>query len=167
VVAGLPVPVETSKKGPGLPTGPGLRAWGGQPLARELELGLRGLLELRGGTRCPPALTEGAHSCSLLQAPSLAQRSSFPKSPLLWQLVPDAGEEWSRGCDRDGQVVEARAEWGVGERGHSVQPVWASFRALAPSGGSLVHTWDRQLGSRLVSACRRATLDERVLFSES
>ena len=134
--------------------GPDAQNWDSGPCSA-----LRGLLELGSGARCPPALTEGAHSCSLLQAPSLTQPRGFPNTPSLWQLVPNAGEELSRDCDRDRQVVEARAaEWGGGKRGHSVQLVWAPFRALAPSpGSSLALARRRQLGSGLVCAsyCRR------------
>lgn len=50
------------------------------------------------------------------------------------------------GHDRDGQVVEDRAEWGVGiVPGWSGAPLWA----LAPSpGGSLACARARQMGSR-------------------
>ena len=44
------------------------------------------------------------------------------------------------GCDRDGQVVEDRAEWGVGKRRHSAQLVCIPFE------GPGTFSW-RQLGS--------------------
>ena len=65
---------------------------------------------------------------------------SIPNNRLLWQLVPAAGEEWRLCCDRDGQVVETKAEWGMGRCGRSAQLVWI------PSQGSGTFSW-RQVGS--------------------
>lgn len=64
------------------------------------------------------------------------------------------------GCDRDGQVVEDRAEWGMG--------IGIRFRALTPSPiGSLSSAGGRHMDSRSGSVSYyRAILEERCLFSE-
>ena len=119
--------------------------------ARCLKLGFLGLqcfegvFEFGGGGRCLPALMGSNPRLLSASAPSLTLwhgplSHSIPNNRLLWQLVPAAGEEWRLCCDRDGQVVETKAEWGVGRCGRSAQLVWI------PSQGSGTFSW-RQVGS--------------------
>lgn len=74
-----------------------------------------GVFEFGGGGRCLSALTGSNPRLLSALVPSLTLRHgpsshSIPNSRLPWQLVPAAEEEWRLYCDRDRQVVEAKAE---------------------------------------------------------
>ena len=119
--------------------------------ARRPKLGFLGLqcfegvFEFGSGGRRLPALMGSNPRLLSASAPSLTLwhgplSHSIPNNRLLWQLVPAAEEEWRLCCDRDGQVVETKAEWGVGRCGRCAQLVWI------PSQGSGTFSW-RQVGS--------------------